>query len=99
MKETKMYQAIMITNYGVEIMRVSKSKKLLNEFVSEYRQQYIKDMFGWQNVEVIRGENSYTVIRTNDKNFMCCWKIVEVRCLEEKKIKIEETAKNDRYAE
>ena len=94
MKEVKMYQAIMISSNGVEVMRVSKSKKLLKDFISEYRQLYIKDVYGWSNIEAIRGENSYTVIRTIDKEFLCCWKIMEVSCLEEKKIKTEETAKN-----
>lgn len=85
MKEVKMYQAVMITKEGVNVMRVSKSKKLLKDFIAEYRHLYIKDVYGWLNIEAIRGENSYTVIRTIDKEFLCCWKIVEVSCLEEKK--------------
>lgn len=93
MKEVNIYQAVMITNQGVEVLRVSKSIKLIKDFIAKHRHQYIKDIFGWSNVEVIRGEDSYTLIRTSDKNFLCCWKIVKVICLEEEK-NTEETAEN-----
>lgn len=105
MKETKMYQAIMITSMGAEIMRVSNSKKLLNEFLREYIYRYIKDLFPSDNIDLVTGENCYTAFKAN-KNFLCCWKIVEIRYfeaspeeLEEEKRETEKTSKNDTYAE
>ena len=47
MKETKMFEAVIITGSGVEILRVSNSKKQLDEFLRDYIHRYVKDLYGW----------------------------------------------------
>ena len=82
MKETKMFEAVIITGTGVEILRVSNSKKLLNEFVRDYIHRYVKDLYGWDEVHVIAGENSYTIMRNNN-DFRAAFSIKEIECIDE----------------
>ena len=96
MKETKMFEAVIITGTGVEILRVSNSKKQLNEFVRDYIHRFYES----RALEVLRGEDSYTIL-CNNNDFVSAIKIRRVACIvaspnelakEEKEI--EETAKN-----
>ena len=100
-----MYQAIMITSTGVETLRVSNSKKQLNEFVRDYIYRYVKDLYGWDDMKSLNGENCYTIMRNNN-DFIAAFKIRNIACiiaspkeLEEEKRETEKTAKNDTYAE
>ena len=105
MKETKMFEAVIITGTGVEILRVSNSKKLLDEFIRDYIHRYVKDLYGWGSVRVINGENCYTILRINN-DFIATFKIRNIVCmvaspeeLDKEKRETEKTAKNDTYAE
>ena len=105
MKETKMFEAVIITGTGVEILRVSNSKKQLDEFIRDYIHRYVKDLYGWGTVRVINGENCYTILRISN-DFIAAFKIRKIACieaspeeLEDEKRETEKTAKNDRYAE
>ena len=105
MKETKMFEAVIITGTGVEILRVSNSKKQLNEFLRDYIHRYVKDLYGWGAVYILNGDNCYTIMRNNN-DFVAAFKIRNIACivaspkeLEEEKRETEETAKNDTNAE
>ena len=96
MKEVKMFDAVIITGTGVEILRVSNSKKQLDEFVRDYIHRFYES----RALEVLRGDDSYTMLCKNN-NFVSAIKIRRVACIvaspkelakEEKEI--EETAKN-----
>ena len=96
MKEVKMFEAVIITGAGVEILRVSNSKKQLDEFVRDYIHRFYES----RALEVLRGEDSYTIL-CNNNDFVSAIKIRRVACIvasskelakEEKEI--EETAKN-----
>lgn len=105
MKETKMFEAVMITGSGVETMRVSNSKKLLNEFVENYIHRFYKSRF----LEVFRGEDCYTMLCKNN-DFISAIKIRKIAGIvaspeeleeekRERERETEKTAKNDTYAE
>lgn len=105
MKGTKMFEAVIITGTGVEILRVSNSKKQLNEFVRDYMHRYVKDLYGWGAAYILNGENCYTIMR-NTNDFVATFKIRSIACilaspkeLEDEKRETEKTAKNDTYAE
>lgn len=108
MKEIKMFEAVIITGTGVEILRVSNSKKQLNEFVRDYIHRYVKDLYGWGAVYILNGENCYTIMRNNN-DFVAAFKIRNIACIEvspkeleeekREKRETEKTAKNDTYAE
>ena len=96
MEKTKMFEAVIITGTGVEILRVSNSKKQLDEFVRDYIHRFYES----RALEVLRGEDSYTIL-CNNNDFVSAIKIRRVACIvaspnelakEEKEI--EETAKN-----
>lgn len=100
MKETKMFEAVIITGTGIEILRVSNSKKQLNEFVRDYIHRYVKDLYGWGAVYILNGENCYTIMRNNN-DFVAAFKLRKIACivaspkeLEDEKRDSEETAKN-----
>ena len=95
-----MYQAIMITSTGVETLGVSNSKKQLNEFLRDYIHRYVKDLYSWDDMKSINGENCYTIMRNNN-DFIAAFKIKSVASiiaspeeLEEEKKEREKTAKN-----
>lgn len=105
MKEVKMFEAVIISGTGVEILRVSNSKKQLNEFVRDYIHRYVKDLYGWGAAYILNGENCYTILKKNN-DFVAAFKIRSITCivaspeeLEEEKRETEKTAKNDTYAE
>ena len=100
MEKTKMYQAVMITSSGVEILGVSNSKKQINEFLRDYIHRYIKDVFGWDDIEVLTRENCYIILQKNN-NFIATFKIRSVASiiaspeeLAEEKKERDKTAKN-----
>ena len=72
-----MYQAIMITDTGVEILGISNSKKQINEFLRDYIHRYIKDVFGWDDIEVLTRESCYIILQKNN-NFVAAFKIRSV---------------------
>ena len=95
-----MYQAIMITSTGVEILGISNSKKQINEFLRDYIHRYIKDVFGWDDIEVLTRESCYIILQKNN-NFIATFKIRSIECilastkeLEEEKKERDKTAKN-----
>ena len=100
MKETKMFEAVIITGSGVEILRVSNSKKLLNDFIKRYIHIYVSDFFGERGIKILREENCYTILEGNN-DFVAAFKIRSIVCmvaspeeLEEEKRETEKTAKN-----
>ena len=100
MGKTKIFAAILITRTSIETLRVSNSKKQLNEFVRDYIHGYVKDLYGWGAVYILNGENCYTIMRNNN-DFVAAFKIRNIACivaspkeLEEEKRETEKTAKN-----
>ena len=96
MKEVKMFEAVIITGTGVEILRVSNSKKQLDEFVRDYIHRFYES----RALEVLRGEDSYTIL-CNNNDFVSAIKIRRVASiiaspeeLAEEKKEREKTAKN-----
>lgn len=109
MKETKMFEAVIITGSGVEVFRVSNSKKQLNEFVRDYIHRYVKNLYGWDAVYILNGEDCYTIMKNNN-DFLAAFKLRKIACIvashkeleeeeRERERETEKTAKNDRYAE
>ena len=103
MKETMMFGAVMVTITDVEVLRVSNSRRLLNQYLMLFIQTYIRELFDTDDVDVVRGENSYTILRKNN-DFVAAFKIRSIECIiaspeelaEEKRNT--ETAKNAEYA-
>ena len=105
MEETMMYEAVMITSADIDVLRISNSKMLLKKYLSIFIQNYIRESFDTEVVAVVRGENSYTILRKNN-DFVAAFKIRNIECiiaspeeLAEEKRNTEKTAKNDTYAE
>ena len=97
-----MFKAVKITSTDVVMLRVSNSKKLLNEYLIDY----IDNFHGWGDVKVISGENCYTILGKYNNSFIAAFKIRSIACivaspeeLEDEKRETEKTAKNDTYAE
>ena len=99
MEETMMYEAVMITSADIDVLRISNSKMLLKKYLSIFIQNYIRESFDTEVVAVVRGENSYTILRKNN-DFVAAFKIRNIECIiaspEElaKEKKIDKTAKN-----
>lgn len=100
MEDTTMYEAVMITSADIDVLRISNSQMLLKQYLSIFIQNYIREGFDNEVVAVIRGENSYTILRKNN-DFVAAFKIRNIACIlasteelakEEKEI--EKTAKN-----
>ena len=100
MEDTMMYEAVMITSADIDVLRISNSQMLLKKYLSIFIQNYIRESFDTEIVAVVRGENSYTILRKNN-DFVAAFKIRSIECIlaspnelakEEKEI--EETAKN-----
>ena len=96
MKEVKMFEAVIITGTGVEILRVSNSKKQLDEFVEDYIYRFYES----RALEILRGEDSYTILYNNN-DFVSAIKIRRVACIiagpeeiADEEIETEKTAKN-----
>ena len=105
MKETMMFDAVMVTSTDVDVLRVSNSRMLIKQYLRLFIQTYIREIIDTEDVNVVRGENSYTILKKNN-DFVAAFKIRNIACidaspeeLEEEKRETEETAKNDRYAE
>ena len=105
MEEVMMYEAVMITSTNIAVLRVSNSKKQLKEFIRNYINTYVKDLYSWDDMKSLNGENCYTIMRNNN-DFVAAFKIRNIACivaspeeLEDEKRETEKTAKNDRYAE
>lgn len=82
MEETKIFAAILITRTSIETLRVSNSKEQLKEFIRDYIHGYVKDVYSWDEVHVIAGENSYTIMRNNN-DFCAAFTIKEIKPIEE----------------
>lgn len=100
MEETMMYEAVMITSADIDVLRISNSKMLLKQYLSIFIQNYIREGLDNEVVAVIRGENSYTILRKNN-DFVAAFKIRSIECiiaspeeLAEEKKEREKTAKN-----
>ena len=105
MKETMMFDAVMVTSTDVDVLRVSNSRMLIKQYLRLFIQTYIREIFDTEDVNVVRGENSYTILKKNN-DFVAAFKIRNITYidaspeeLEEEKRETEKTAKNDRYAE
>ena len=97
MKEIKMFEAVIITVTGVEILRVSNSKKQLNEFVRDYIHRYVKDLYGLGAVYILNGENSYTILRKNN-DFAAAFKIRSIDCILASPKELDEEERNTETA-
>ena len=100
MEDTMMYEAVMITSADIDVLRISNSQMLLKQYLSIFIQSYIREGLDNEVVAVIRGENSYTILRKNNE-FVAAFKIRSIECIiaspeefEEKQRDNEETAKN-----
>lgn len=80
MEETMMYEAVMITSTNIAVLRVSNSKKQLKEFIRDYIHSYVKDLYGWDDMKSLIGENSYTILRNNNE-FIIAFNIRKVACI------------------
>ena len=100
MEDTTMYEAVMITSADIDVLRISNSQMLLKQYLSIFIQNYIREGLDNEVVAVVRGENSYTILRKNN-DFAAAFKIRKIACivaspeeLEEEKKEREKTAKN-----
>ena len=100
MEDTTMYEAVMITSADIDVLRISNSQMLLKQYLSIFIQNYIREGLDNEVVAVIRGENSYTILRKNN-DFVAAFKIRSIECIlaspeefEDEKRDNEETAKN-----
>ena len=74
MEDTIMYEAVMITSTNIAVLRVSNSKKQLNEFIRGYINRYVIGLYGWKAVKMLCEENCYTILRKNN-DFVAAFKI------------------------
>ena len=100
MEDTTMYEAVMITSADIDVLRISNSQMLLKQYLRSFIQNYIRESFDTEIVAVIRGENSYTILRKNN-DFVAAFKIRSIECiiaspeeLAEEKKERDKTAKN-----
>ena len=100
MEDTMMYEAVMITSTDVDVLRISNSQMLLKQYLRLFIQNYIREAFDTEIVTVIKGENSYTILRKNN-DFVAAFKIRSIECilaspdeLEEEERNTDKTAKN-----
>lgn len=77
MKDTKIFAAVLITRTSIETLRVSNSKKQLKEFIRDYIHSYVKDLYSWDDMKSLIGENSYTIMRNNN-DFVAAFSIKKV---------------------
>ena len=80
MEDTMMYEAVMITSTNIAVLRVSNSKKQLKEFIRDYIHSYVKDLYGWDDMKSLIGENSYTILRNNNE-FIIAFNIRKIACI------------------
>ena len=95
-----MYEAVMITSADIDVLRISNSQMLLKQYLRSFIQSYIREGLDNEVVAVIRGENSYTILRKNN-DFVAAFKIRSIECiiaspeeLAKKEKEIKKTAKN-----
>ena len=81
MEDTIMYEAVMITSTNIAVLRVSNSKKQLKEFIRDYIHSYVKDLYGWDDMKSLIGENSYTILKSNNNEFIIAFNIRKVACI------------------
>lgn len=100
MENTMMYEAVMITSADIDVLRISNSQMLLKQYLRSFIQSYIREGLDNEVVAVIRGENSYTILRKNN-DFVAAFKIRSIECiiaspeeLAKKEKEIKKTAKN-----
>lgn len=95
MKETVIYRASMITRTEILLLRTSEKRGLITAFLRDYMHQYIKDLYGWSDVEIVKGEDTYTLINRETKNFICCFMCSQIiHILDREEEETEETAEN-----
>ena len=80
MEDTTMYEAVMITSMDIDVLRISNSQMLLKQYLSIFIQNYIREGLDNEVVAVIRGENSYTILRKNN-DFIAAFKIRSIDCI------------------
>ena len=80
MEDTTMYEAVMITSADIDVLRISNSQMLLKQYLSIFIQTYIREGLDNEVVAVIRGENSYTILRENN-DFVAAFKIRSIECI------------------
>ena len=80
MEDTMMYEAVMITSADIDVLRISNSQMLLKQYLSIFIQNYIRESFDTEIVAVVRGENSYTILRKNN-DFVAAFKIRKIACI------------------
>ena len=80
MEDTIMYEAVMITSMDIDVLRISNSQMLLKQYLSIFIQNYIREGFDTEIVTVIKGENSYTILRKNN-DFVAAFKIRNIECI------------------
>ena len=105
MEEVMMYEAVMITSTNIAVLRVSNSKKQLKEFIRNYINTYVKDLYSWDDMKSLIGENSYMILRRNNNEFIFAFNIRKVSCIiaspkelaeeEREREKRDKTAKNN----
>lgn len=106
MEDTTMYEAVMITSADIDVLRISNSQMLLKQYLSIFIQNYIREALDNEVVAVIRGENSYTIMRNNN-DFVAAFKLRKIACIvaspkeleeeereRERETETEKTAKN-----
>ena len=80
MEDTTMYEAVMITSADIDVLRISNSQMLLKQYLSIFIQNYIREGLDNEVVAVVRGENSYTILRKNN-DFVAAFKIRSISCI------------------
>lgn len=80
MEDTMMYEAVMITSADIDVLRISNSQMLLKQYLRSFIQNYIREGLDNEVVAVIRGENSYTILRKNN-DFVAAFKIRSIECI------------------
>ena len=95
MEDTTMYEAVMITSMDIDVLRISNSQMLLKQYLSIFIQNYIREGLDNEVVVVIRGENSYTILRENN-DFVAAFKIRSIECILASTEELEEEKKRKR---
>lgn len=97
MKETVIYRAEIITRTEILLLRTSEERELIISFIEDEIPKYIEDnYFKLSDFEIMKGEDTYTLVHRKSKNFLCCFmcsQIIHILDREEEE-ETEETAEN-----
>lgn len=73
MEETRIYIAVKRNKNMYSLLRTAEKRGLIIKFIEDDIKKYIKNLYGRNNVEVLKDENSYIFFDKDTKEILCRW--------------------------